>query len=720
MPRRKGSYEELNLHASAREDFRSTFRLLPWGIWDRLACGRTVDSRGLFVGGGSSSKPQVGAIAFTDVNGTPQKTAPTSLTVGQGIYVDVNLTNDPQLLGADWSVTCGSAPPPGTPLPPGQPQDESCGTFTPAHTISGPIPSYVIDGKGYVAFYTAPAATPKQGVVTLFASSTVDHTRFTSVTLTIGGLPISVGFAPAAPSVLGVNATVQLKAALTNDATNAGVNWSVLCGSTACGSFSATQTISGVITTYTAPAAIPNGGTVKVTATSVADPTKAVSSTIQIVPISISVTPQTLSVGTAATTSLIATVAHDGANKGADWSVACTNTKTPGSCGTITAHTMSGAEATYTAPSVTDIAVGSTIVITATSTADSTKSATATVTTIQGDFVAGLAQAAHEPLRGALVTLYAAMTSDTALSPSTNANNVSAVTTAMTDSKGGFSIPYGYECPKPDAQMYLVSTGGNAGSGINPDLSLLAALGPCSHLDATRFVINEATTVAAVYALSGFMKDAQTVGSASASPVGMVAAFSTAADLVDVTSGVVHTHTVSGIGVIPRPKINTLANLLSACAKTAGSAVGDGSACDRLFRATNPGATTSTQASNTLQALLDLVQKATGSLNHHASLETLYELAASSSSFGPAISANPDDWTLSVQFPNGTGGQELNAAGISFTKFMTTEGAPFIDPAGNVWIRGNGNATTEFVGGASYARDPQALIPTIAATETLP
>ncbi len=59
------------------------------------------------------------------------------------------------------------------------------------------------------------------------------------------------------------------------------------------------------------------------TATSIADPTKAVSATIQIVPVSVSVTPATLSVPTAGTGSLTATVTNDGVGKGVDWSVSC-------------------------------------------------------------------------------------------------------------------------------------------------------------------------------------------------------------------------------------------------------------------------------------------------------------------------------------------------------------------------------------------------------------
>lgn len=234
----------------------------------------------------TSSKPQVQGIMFTDIDGTVLKTAPTSLTVGQGTYVDVMLTGDPQLLGANWSVVCGSALPAGTPLPPGQTQDQSCGTFTPAHTMSGPIPTYITNAvtSGYVALYVAPAATPKEGVVTLYASATSNPSQSAFVTLTIGGEPISVGFAPAPPEKLQAGASGQFRVALNNDVTGAGVRWSAICGSVDCGFFGPVQTTTGVATTYVAPAVVPVGGTVQVTATSIADPTKAISTTISITP----------------------------------------------------------------------------------------------------------------------------------------------------------------------------------------------------------------------------------------------------------------------------------------------------------------------------------------------------------------------------------------------------------------------------------------------------
>jgi hypothetical protein len=681
-------------------------------VWLVLLGVSLLGISGCSLGGSSSSKVQVGSIVFTDANAGAQK-AITSLTVSQGTYVDVSLTNDSQLLGADWSVVCGSAAAPGVPLPPGQTQDESCGTFTPAHTMSGPVPGYAPSGAGYVTFYTAPAVPPKEGIVTLYASATSDHTRFSSVTLTVGGLPISVGFAPAPPATLAPGSATQFKSVLTNDAGGAGVNWTVICGSSACGSFSPAQTASGVVTSYTAPAASPNGDTVKVTATSIADPTKSATATIQIVPVSVSVTPAAVSAGTAEVRSLIAFVTNDGGDKGTDWSVHCTNTVASGRCGSITSHTASGAAATYTAPSLPDIAVGSAITITATSTADPTKSANSTVTAVKGSLVSGRVQAGQQSIRGALVSLYAA-TSDAMLNRTANINNASAVTTTLSDQDGNFAIPYGYDCPAPDTQMYLVSTGGNAGGGINADLALIAALGSCSQLDGARFVVNEATTVAAVHALNGFMDDAQHIGSDRASASGIVSAFATARDLVDVTTGQVRLRTVSGMGVVPQAKIDTLANLLNVCAKTAGSVPGDGSPCDQLFRATNPGTTPSAATRNSVQALLNLARNAISDSTPPGSFGAIYQLAQSRDPIGPVLSVMPGDWTLAIQYPVGQGGADsanLRNQTLATDGLPASGANPVVDSAGNVWVRRSDNTVMEFVGASSCAGAPKALVP---------
>lgn len=95
---------------------------------------------------------------------------------------------------------------------------------------------------------------------------------------------ITVTFATAPPATLGATATTSITANVANDSANAGVKWTVTCGSSSCGSFSAASTPSGTATTYTAPSAPPTPATVTVTATSVTDTTKSVSATITIGP----------------------------------------------------------------------------------------------------------------------------------------------------------------------------------------------------------------------------------------------------------------------------------------------------------------------------------------------------------------------------------------------------------------------------------------------------
>jgi hypothetical protein len=232
--------------------------------------------------GNSGVTPQVGAITFTNVNGAAAAQPLQLMAEGESTYVLVDVANDPQLLGANWSVYCGSAVPPGTPLPPGQTQDQSCGSFSPVHTMSGPIPSYATSTSGYLALYTAPAAVPKQGNVTLYASSTTDPSQRSSATITIVGQYITVVLAPAPPGDLASGASTQVAAVVANDPNNSGVNWSLTCSALNCGAVSQAQTASGVATTYTAPANLQNAVTVQITASSVADPNRTASATVNV------------------------------------------------------------------------------------------------------------------------------------------------------------------------------------------------------------------------------------------------------------------------------------------------------------------------------------------------------------------------------------------------------------------------------------------------------
>jgi hypothetical protein len=128
-----------------------------------------------------------------------------------------------------------------------------------------------------VTYYTAPSTPPTSGTVTLYASSSGDHSRFSSLTLAIQGRPIAVSIvaSTAPPFTLAADGTMSLIGTLSNDYTTGGgsINWSLSCQSSDCGSLNATKTTSGTSITYTAPAALPTGDTVTVTATSVTDPT---------------------------------------------------------------------------------------------------------------------------------------------------------------------------------------------------------------------------------------------------------------------------------------------------------------------------------------------------------------------------------------------------------------------------------------------------------------
>jgi hypothetical protein len=136
----------------------------------------------------STAQPQVGSITFTDATGKVINSI-ASVPAGTSVYLEVTVANDPEFLGANWSVSCNSELPPGTPLPPGQTVDESCGFFSPVHTVSGPVPSYGIGVPAIVttivAAYQPPAAQPKGGTVTLYASSTTDPSKYSSVTLAV-------------------------------------------------------------------------------------------------------------------------------------------------------------------------------------------------------------------------------------------------------------------------------------------------------------------------------------------------------------------------------------------------------------------------------------------------------------------------------------------------------------------------------------------------------
>jgi hypothetical protein len=92
---------------------------------------------------------------------------------------------------------------------------------------------------------------------------------------------IVVTFSPALPTSIDTGSTIGVTAIVTNDPQNAGVNLTCVPAGD-CGAFNPAQIASNVPSCYQAPVEVPAGNTVTLTATSVTDPTKSVSSTLTV------------------------------------------------------------------------------------------------------------------------------------------------------------------------------------------------------------------------------------------------------------------------------------------------------------------------------------------------------------------------------------------------------------------------------------------------------
>jgi hypothetical protein len=199
---------------------------------------------------------QVSAPLVVTITQQPPATMLTNATATVVAVVQNDLTNS----GVTWNVTCSG----------------TCGTITPQQTASGAP-----------AVFTAPPVLPSQSspVVQIAATAQAGSSRLPSalVDVTIV-VPISVKINQGVTNgTIVQNHTASLVAAVANDTANAGVDWSVTCSSPgSCGTFSPAHTASGSATSYTAPAAIPAGGTVTITAASTSDPTKTDTQTVTV------------------------------------------------------------------------------------------------------------------------------------------------------------------------------------------------------------------------------------------------------------------------------------------------------------------------------------------------------------------------------------------------------------------------------------------------------
>ncbi|HZL27700.1 MAG TPA: phospholipase D-like domain-containing protein [Acidobacteriaceae bacterium] len=262
-------------------------------------------------------------------------------------------------------------------------------------------------------------------------------------------------------------------------------------------------------------------------------------------------------------------------------------------------------------------------------------------TTVSGDTplaVRGHIHGGQQPVSGASVQLYAVgATGDYSAAAPLLA------TAATTDGSGNFSITNQYNCGTA-TEVFIVATGGKPdGIHTNPNLALMAALGPCSALTSDTVInIDELGTVAAVSALHLFMSSPTNIGSSAYDAPSLLQDFTLATQLVDTASGTSPGGNVPSGFSVPSSLINTIGDIAAACVNSPGGSAGDGSACGKLFTLATPPA--GTAPADTITALLNVV--------NHPTLNTtdLHDLIAPDTPFQPTVPA-PDSYQVQLTPP---------------------------------------------------------------------
>lgn len=259
---------------------------------------------------------------------------------------------------------------------------------------------------------------------------------------------------------------------------------------------------------------------------------------------------------------------------------------------------------------------------------------------IDGIAFMGRVKGGERPVSGATIQLYAA-SGDGDASPATPLLK----TKVLTDAEGQFSITGDYVCPSSSTLVYVTATGGNPSSALgfrNPSLALMSALGQCGALNSsTPITLNEVTTVASVWPLANFAASYARVGAGAADQMELKNAFNEVAELVNI-----------GIGSMPGPllppgfsspaaKINTLADVITACVNSSGGNAGDGSPCGDLFQAVTP--VGGLAPTDTVGAALSIAQSPA------QDVAEVYSLLQPNPPFQPALTTPPTDWSIAVE-----------------------------------------------------------------------
>lgn len=227
-----------------------------------------------------------------------------------------------------------------------------------------PAVAWSVTGPGTIdeaGLYAAPASLATPAAATVKATSVADPGKSASATVSIPAVGITLS--PATATVI-LGATWSFTASVT-DATDPGVTWTVTgsgCAGGGCGEVSA----GGV---FTAPARFTTPATLTITARPRADPGRSASATVTIPEVSVAIYPAATTLAPARTRRHLAAVTN-ATDRRVTWTVSGAGCTAP--CGSVDAAGLYASPAAPPTPPV--------VTVTATSTADPTKSASSPVT----------------------------------------------------------------------------------------------------------------------------------------------------------------------------------------------------------------------------------------------------------------------------------------------------------------------------------------------------
>lgn len=259
------------------------------------------------------------------------------------------------------------------------------------------------------------------------------------------------------------------------------------------------------------------------------------------------------------------------------------------------------------------------------------------------------------------------------------------------------------------ATTIAAGTGANTQSGsitavstVNPAIVNLAMLGLCPGVgnfttSVSYVYMNEVSTAAVAYAMSGFATDSLHIGASIPNKVGLQNAALNAANLYNIQGAalelpgnsaageglIANQATVAGNGTVPQAELDTLGNILASCVDSANTASASSITCSTLFaNATSTGTTSGIKPIDTATAAINMAHNP-GTPN----VVALFALASGVVPFAPQLAATPNDFTVAITYNNITapGSIAIDALGDAFVPTNSSSGyVTELSPAGAV------------------------------------